>query len=423
MKKTIYIDGKVYPLDECVEFDGQYVHYTHKDIIRDYYTKQYVHLATTTSATGEHGKKEHTIITEGIIRLDDDTRFISSEIAKSYGYTEDILTGSWYKEPREQSKTYHRWRKFEVPSRVFPMFIPSPSFIKTLKKQYKFGIEIETSIGLVPNYLYTQLPMKCVFDGSLRSNENIDPTGGEYVTNILQGDIGLNYINKICLELSRRCKINDKCSVHVHLSTEFTREIVVSLYALCQLLEDELFSMMPLSRSTNPYCNKMQQLDFQYIKLSDTLYIEHMYSKIQDIVACGESHGGKKSDHPKGYHCGYDKTTPRYWWINFVPTLFNVRHNDSYSIEFRNHSASLNFTKIKNWILICMGILFVAENHCNIIRTGITLHKVLITAFGESGQKLSEYVEMRKKIFKEHTDSVEYLKKNNKNMELKISEL
>lgn len=92
-----------------------------------------------------------------------------------------------------------------------------------------------------------------------------------------------------------------------------------------------------------------------------------------------------------------------------------VNNKNINTIEFRVHSATTNYTKIKNWILICMGILFVAESKKHRIinsinsNTPITLKDVITWAYtGSNREKLLAYIELRKKTFlrtsKEDTD-------------------
>lgn len=419
--KNVYINGKIYPESECVFVNGSYRHISESNVCRDFYTNRPIYMPHSSYGTDEKGNIHYTMVKDAIILTEDGKCFISHIAAEKAGYEEDIYSGKFGKElTKSKSPKVYRLRGF---CWIFPEIIPSQTFLKTLGKQYKFGIEIETSIGRVPDYLYTELPIKCVFDGSLRNSDGNDPTGGEYVTSILQGDTGLLYLNRICHELSKRCRIDNRCSVHVHLSTDFTKETTVALYALCEILEKEIFSIIPKSRQNNPYCKYMKHVEIDYSKLNNGVYVRHIYTILQDIIACHQPHKGKKGNHPLGYHCRYDKETPRYWWVNFVPTMFDIRENQNYTIEFRSHSATLNYFKIKNWLLICMAILDVAENHRNEINQSINLQRILELSYGKNSKNLIQYIEMRKKLFEVSGDNVEYVKKNNTNVILNRREL
>lgn len=77
-----------------------------------------------------------------------------------------------------------------------------------------------------------------------------------------------------------------------------------------------------------------------------------------------------------------------------------------FTIEFRLHSATLNYTKISNWILICMGILSFVENKkqllINAIEEGqtLTLDYVLSKTYSkERAGQLIDYINQRKRIF------------------------
>ena len=113
----------------------------------------------------------------------------------------------------------------------------------------------------------------------------------------------------------------------------------------------------------------------------------------------------RNNQHPMGAKCGYDHSTPRYEWLNLVPFLYNTRGNESYSIEFRPHSGSLNFMKIKNWILICMALIHYAENYSKEIFDGyyiendqkkqLTLERVIYLAYPKKYNKILNYINSR----------------------------
>lgn len=127
----------------------------------------------------------------------------------------------------------------------------------------------------------------------------------------------------------------------------------------------------------------------------------------------------RNQQHPMGAKCGYDHSTPRYEWLNLVPFLYNTRGNESYSIEFRPHSGSLNFMKIKNWILICMALVHYAENYTKEIFDGyyiendqkkqLTLERVIYLAYPKKYNKILNYINSRIVEFsKAKSEQLEY---------------
>jgi len=274
-------------------------------------------------------------------------------------------------------------------------------------KKYTFGVEIETSGGLIPSYIRKDLNLLCTGDGSILNDDGEKWYGGEYVTGVLKGDMGMKHLYKITNELSKRCVINNTCSVHVHIGgVDFNKKMIVMLWKLNQSLENELYSMMPASRLTRVHCRKMKQINFNFNRddVSPSLLIDTYFDQIFNIISLGKKPSktvNKNFNHPAGSHCGYDTTTPRYWWINFVPAMFNLKGKENYTIETRMHSATLNFTKIKNWILILKGIVYVAENHADFIMKNniITIKDVLDLAYPLKSKYLNNYVNSRKDLF------------------------
>ena len=151
----------------------------------------------------------------------------------------------------------------------------------------------------------------------------------------------------------------------------------------------------------------------------------------------------KHSDHPMGAKCSYNHETPRYCWLNFVPAMFNTKSRpDSLTLEFRSASGTLNFTKVSNWLKICIAFVYFADNHQQyIIRGGIilkgqqddiplpiTLENVLRVVYPKTHLNLIDYVRDRTAKFNgENRDGYEkneYRREKLEDMkELKIKEL
>jgi len=304
----------------------------------------------------------------------------------------------------------------------------SPTNIISEGKPYSIGIEIETFSGYIPVWLRKNLNIDCQYDGSIRDANGNKDTGGEYTTGVLRGDNGFAHLYKIVYELSRRCKINNTCSIHVHLGNIiFNKEQTVLLYKVLECIEDELFSMMPASRRVREHCRPMKKLRINLKKrgVPYDILIDKYYDTIVKMVSLGQSAGpkiNKSLNHPQGRYCNYDRSTPRYWWCNFVPALFNIKGPGNHTIELRNHSATLEFTKIKNWILICMGIVSYVENfkHDIIDNNNISLKEILYKTYPKKGKYLYSYVQDRKRLFMDSpmssiNEDAEYNPKNNVN--------
>lgn len=302
--------------------------------------------------------------------------------------------------------------------------------------RYTFGVEIETCIGRLEPKDYEFLNVKAVHDGSLRDAAGNTP-GGEFVTGILTGDAGLTQLAELCRILSFKCKLNEKCGVHIHAGNlNWNKEDICFSYILAEQLEDELFNMLPKSRRANSYCRRLTQLTLKYLPelretrsksqydiLIDTIYndifkevtyVKDKPRKTLSISTDSLDSGrdmNRSSQHPNGAKCGYDKNAQRYCWLNFVTLLYNTKGlGGSNTLELRSHSATMNFNKIKNWIKVFFAICRFIENNKTQIKEGkVTLEQVVMEAYPLTGEKLVQYIEERKQLFKSHDESVDYV--------------
>lgn len=289
----------------------------------------------------------------------------------------------------------------------YKMGVLSPSFIKTEGKRFTFGLEMETISGILPSYVDSELNYMSVRDGSLRDGDG-NEYGYEYVTGVLTGDTGLLQLKKLCNVLTKRCLVNKLCGVHIHMAgIEFNSENIVYLYKLSLAIEDEIMTMMPPSRRNNEYCRRLPNVKMKFNE--ETFYnpleykasIESYYNEIHKIISATNelpSHlMHKKAQHPLGPKCGYNHSTARYCWMNFVPTLFDTRENGKRTIENRLMQGSTNFTKIKNWVLINLGILWFVENHKKTIALNdkISLKYIMELAYPKSHMKINDFIDKR----------------------------
>jgi len=284
----------------------------------------------------------------------------------------------------------------------------SKTDIITEQKGYSFGVEIETSAGRVPEYIAQHLNFKTEYDGSIRHERKGKAFGGEYVTGVLRGDSGFIQLSKILRVLNTRCEINKTCSVHVHVGGfEFDKATIVALWQILYSVQKEIFKMFPRSRRNNDHCSPISNNGY-IIKLDEYNYhksVEDSYSNIVKIITKGKKNGqtiNKKICHPAGRNFGYDRSTPRYWWINFVPTLFSISGINGHTIEIRIHNATLNYYKIRNLVLLMMGIVHFAENNKrSVARNEFNIYTILESSFPNKGKYLSEFYRSRKKLFKD----------------------
>lgn len=158
----------------------------------------------------------------------------------------------------------------------------------------------------------TRSHWKLVTDGSLEGNNTF-----ELVSPILVGEAGLKELEKVCwvLELCD-VKVNESCGLHVHIDAAgFSMETWRNLALSYKHLETVIDSFMPVSRRNNRYCIGLKHVSDERIKSARTI------DELKDMIG------------------------DRYHKVNLVAYS---RHK---TVEFRQHSGTTNFTKMRNWIL------------------------------------------------------------------------
>ncbi len=148
--------------------------------------------------------------------------------------------------------------------------------------------------------------------------------GFEVVSPVLKGEDGLSELKKVCdtlLEVG--AKIKKCCGLHVHMGTDdFNSDIKVwkNLYRNYARLESTIDSFMPPSRRNNRYCQSMKVPNWT-VKVNAAVSLESLERLVTD-------------------RSRFFKLNSQSYW----------RHH---TVEFRQHSGSVEFEKVKNWILFC----------------------------------------------------------------------
>lgn len=160
---------------------------------------------------------------------------------------------------------------------------------------------------------------KVVTDGSLNGVNAV-----ELVSPILEGMAGMQDLEKVCEVLTiLRAKINKSCGMHVHFDAAgMGINEVKNLMLNYAAYENQIDTFLPSSRrgNTNTYCQSLR---------NDKAKIEAATSINGLANAIGT----------------------RYRKINLQSF---VRHG---SIEFRQHSGTTEFEKIKNWVLFLHNLV------------------------------------------------------------------
>lgn len=164
---------------------------------------------------------------------------------------------------------------------------------------------------------------KLVSDGSLCGEDSV-----ECVSPILKGNKGLEAMQKVCEALNETgAKVNRSCGLHVHFGAEFmTDEQYCRLFKNYRNIEKIIDSMMPQSRRGNNA--------FYAQSLNSLPTLNRATTKI-DMA----------------------RVRTRYYKIN---PLSYLRHK---TVEFRQHSGTVEFAKIKNWVLFLAALIQYSLTH------------------------------------------------------------
>jgi hypothetical protein len=167
---------------------------------------------------------------------------------------------------------------------------------------------------------------KIVPDGSLQSSRGI-----ELVSPILRGDAGLAQVEQVCEALQDfGCTVNRNCGFHVHVGVgrNAPLDFFKTITKLYGLFEPVIDGMMPTSRraSNNPFCRSMTSASPTAIDRATGLI---------DLIRIAT--GGQERS--------------RYYKLNLHA---HARHG---TVEFRQHSGTIDARKTRMWTVLCLRMV------------------------------------------------------------------
>lgn len=323
--------------------------------------------------------------------------YMDKKYAVSYGYN-PYRDGRSSKYPYNFERLYNSEKLIPLFSSIDNSKYSKPLLTKLSNKRfdvvskYSFGLEFETSSGIIPQHRCKELGLIPLRDGSIG--------GHEYTTIPMIGEDGINLLMNQVEELKSRCSIDKECSLHVHFGNfPLEPSKILRLHNLCYILQDEVGSLFPkwiyktssYKSHGKDYCKKLPR---NYSTI-DELYYQ---------LSGGNSKfdGRLTREHPQDPRREQKwNNDNRYVWMNLINTLFG---SNAKTVEFRLHIPTFNYSKIINWLFICMAILEFADNEDNVIAGKISLTDVLTSSL--KGQmtpceleSLISYIGKRKAFF------------------------
>jgi len=215
--------------------------------------------------------------------------------------------------------------------------------------KYTFGLEFETSMGIIPEIDCFKSGLIPLRDGSI--------TGVEYATVKLEGLKGFNLLKKQLELLRNHTHFNKDCSLHVHLGGfPLDSKKLWRLYKTIYNITEDLYHYVPLySFNTEKFKSNGKSYCSKLPRVSD-------FSKFFSYITGHSFLGSFTQPHPN------DVTRERKWQIpqrymmcNFVNMFC---YNVNKTIEFRFLTPTFNMEKILTWLYIFNAILIYAET-CN----------------------------------------------------------
>ena len=217
---------------------------------------------------------------------------------------------------------------------------------KSLK--YSFGLEFETSEGLLPEeecYKHGLIPLH---DGSI--------SGIEYTTIVMEKPYALTLLRKQLDILKANTHFSKNCALHIHFGGyPVDIKAVYLLYLVCTSIENDLrkyncpavFQTDMYKDNGKNYCNaynkKVSFADFCYAMSS---------GNTTEITNLTTPHPSDNSGTRKW------EINIRYFWVNFINILF---YNRAKTIEFRFLRPTYNYNKIVGWLYLFNAILLYSE--------------------------------------------------------------
>lgn len=237
---------------------------------------------------------------------------------------------------------------------------------------YNEVIEALTEKGINVSYEgYTHQVMSCwklVTDVSVNSRGTGLGKGLELVSPILYGDEGLDELEIVMETLnSIGAQVDRTCGLHIHHDVaDYDVENFISLHNLYYNYQKGINSIVPRSRrnaARNTYCKGLSKSDLDYIQNA---------ASIRQVAG----------------------------WIG---TRYVVLNSQSYvkygTIEFRQHSGTVEFEKLEAWIVLthCM-VNYCRYNKVTLNSTNEGTLDTLLNKLNLDGSFCGDYLKQRREV-------------------------
>lgn len=210
---------------------------------------------------------------------------------------------------------------------------------------FTFGIEYETSIGVLPEEECFEKGLIPLKDGSI--------TGNEYTSTVLSGNTGIFLINEHFKLLNKYTDFNRDCSMHVHFGNfPLDKNAILALNNLCAELTNNLSALLPIyAFHTCRYKNNGKDYCKPLVWYNS---FEEMYTNLTTMPFLGDFH----QPHPNDPNNNAKWNIPtRYHMCNFINLLC---YNGGKTVEFRFLKPTKNKHVLYFWLYILNALMLFA---------------------------------------------------------------
>lgn len=328
--------------------------------------------------------------------------------------TKKLLNSSWFKNNHEESYP-ELWSNQLIEDtggdHVFFKGKPKTVSLSGSKNMtggigYTFGVELETSNGMLPRTIVSQLGLDAVGDRSIGALE--------YVTEPLHGDLGLRKLMRQASVLGKYCTVDDRCGVHIHVggaegaeTPVFNRLFSVRAIMLGCQIEKDLFGLLPDNRMSRTASNGLSYCG-SILDFSNTS-IKNGRERLSSFVL-GHPDGFRPEEFKEGapvpeFRDSLNRwVSTRYKWLNLVNcnTSNDGRRNGGgfRTIEFRAFNGTLNPIDLRAFLLISLSFVKFIETHPDRIDAGgVTLVSMVQSVLsGEPLNFILNWMERRRSL-------------------------
>jgi len=289
-----------------------------------------------------------------------------------------------------------------------PVITPAVEKFSPIIEDLTFGLEFETTKGIIPNNKLSILPLIPLRDGSIE--------GLEYVTIPLSGKKGVQAIIDSVIELDKRTEYNNSCSLHYHIGNiPRTPEFILAFYKVISNFQDELFELFPLYKKYNfgvkrksyskpfPFNLINSQLE-PSIDCTNEAQLNKNFKVLFDYFAEIIPFEAYNYDLDKVLNHPLDERgqakwniNTRYYAVNFIPLIFGNKK----TIEFRIHTPTYNIDKILNFLFINSYLInYTKKNYAEILSNPKLLLRKDLNSF------ISDYIYQSKLLSNNDKDTL-----------------